>query len=130
MPVLSQSKRPTKPKARALATFTVRHGTLCLKVRVLPSIRDVHLEYIKGGKQRANGKTIHAFFEPTTHPIAKHVGTVVLPLNGRLEELIPHEVTHAVIHALGGVLSHDDEACCTAVGVLSARIARKVGSSV
>lgn len=117
-----------KPKARALATFTVRHGTLRLKVRVLPTTRDVHREYIKGGKQRANGKHVHAFFQPTA--TANHIGTVVLPSNGRLAELIPHEVAHAVIHALGGVLSHDDEACCTAVGVLSARITRKIKSAV
>jgi predicted SprT family Zn-dependent metalloprotease len=47
-----------------------------------------------------------------------------------LAELIPHEVTHAVMHRLGGVHCTDDESLATAVGVLSARIARKIEQGV
>lgn len=122
-----------KPKARALATFVVRHGTLCLKVRVLPSIQAVHREYAlhheDGAALSRNGKNVEAFFFPTKHPAATYDGNIVLPLNGsRLPELIPHEVSHAVLHKMRTVETHDDEAFATAVGILSARIDRKLRS--
>jgi hypothetical protein len=117
-------------KAAALMVFTVTHGNIRIKVRVLPTVRDVHREFVVGYARPRAGKIVHAFFAPTTHPSAKHLGTIVLPTNGRLAELIPHEVTHAVMHKLGGVHCTDDEALATAVGVLSARIARKIEQGV
>lgn len=110
----------------ALKIFTVNYNSIRIKVRVLPTIRDVHREYTAGLRRR-DGKTVHAFFVPNCSPSAKYTGTMVLPLDGRLEELIPHEVVHAVIGTIGGVHCSDDESLATAVGVLSARIARKIG---
>lgn len=106
-------------------TFTVRHGSIRIKVRVLPTIRDVHRAYqaSPGGRARP-GKIVHAFFRETL--AGKHAGTIFLPEDGQLYELVPHEVSHAVILAQGGVLPRDDEAHCTAVGILCARIFRRI----
>lgn len=110
--------------------FTVRHGRIRIKVTLRETVRDVHRAWLafNGGTRRRDGKTVHAFFWPTLSARAKHVGGIVLPLSGgNLAELVPHEVAHAVIHAQGGVLPHDDEAAATAIGALSARIFRKIG---
>lgn len=122
MPVLSQSKRA------ALKVFTVSYGGIRIKVRLLPTIRDVHREYTEG-KRRRDGKIVHAFFEPMRSPAAKYTGTMVLPLDGDLDELVPHEVVHAVMDKIGGVHFTEDETFAAAVGVLSARIARKIGAA-
>lgn len=111
-------------------TFTVRHGGIALKVTLRDTVEDVHQAYKANscpGTRYSNGQRVHAFFVPTQSASAKHVGGIVLPLaGGNLCELVPHEVTHAVIHAHGGVLPHDDEACATAVGRLSALIFRRL----
>jgi hypothetical protein len=112
---------------KALNTFYVSHGKCRIRVRVLPSVADVHREY-SIGECRRDGKIVHAFFFPA-RPDAMHVGTAVFPLDGQLEELIPHEVVHAVMHKMGGVHCTDDEALATTVGILSARIARKIGAA-
>lgn len=112
----------------ATITFTVRHGSIRLRVTLRDTVEDVHQAYKAcTGTRPSAGRIVHAFFAPTAAVTAKHVGIVVLPQRGgRLEELVPHEVTHAVIHAHGGVLPHDDEATATAVGLLSARIFRRL----
>lgn len=109
----------------AAKSFTVSHGGIRIKVRLLPTVRDVHRAYqaLPGGRARP-GKTIHAFFRETR--TGKHNGTIFLPQDGRLHELVPHEVSHAVIQAQGGVLPRDDEAYCIAVGILCARVFRRV----
>lgn len=111
-------------------TFTVRGGGIALKVTLRETVEDVHRAYKAcscPGTRYSNGQRVHAFFAPTASPTAKHAGIVVLPQRGgRLYELVPHEVTHAVIHAHCGVLPHEDEACATAVGVLCARIFRRL----
>jgi len=109
----------------AAKSFTVSHNSIRIKVRVLPTILDVHRAYqiAPGGRARP-GKIVHAFFRETR--TGKHTGTIFLPQDGRMPELVPHEVSHAVILAQGGVLPRDDEAYCTAVGILCARIFRRV----
>jgi len=111
----------------ASKTFTVSHGGIRLRVRVLETIKDVHRAYqaSPGGRART-GNIIPAFFLETRS--GKHVGTIFLPMDGRLQELVPHEVSHAVIHAQGGVLPRDDEAYCTTVGILCSRIFRRIGA--
>ncbi len=111
----------------ALKTFTVSYRGIRIKVRVLATIFDVYGEYLVGSP-RLDGMLVHAFFRPLYGSGAKHIGIIVLPLYGRLEELIPHEVIHAVLHKMCSVESLKDEAFATAVGVLSARIARKIGA--
>jgi hypothetical protein len=109
-------------------TFTVTHRKIRIKIKLLPTVVDVHRAYTGGTSvpRRVGSSVVHGFFAPSAQ--AKYIGTIVLPLNGSdLLETIPHEVAHAVIHAQNGVLSHDDEACCTAIGVLSAQIAKKIG---
>jgi len=105
----------------AAKTFTVSHGSIRIKVRLLPTVADVHREHQAVARRCHDGNTICAFFLPAQRA-ARHIGTIVLPLQGKLHEYVPHEVSHAVIHAQNGVLSHDDEACCTAIGRISARI--------
>jgi hypothetical protein len=113
---------------KALKVFSVKHNDIRIKVRLLPTIRDVHREHQRG-YLRAVGKTICAFFAPSRRSDAKHVGIIVLPLDKRLPEFIPHEVTHAVLHQMGSVLSTHDEAFATAVGVLSMLITKKIGAA-
>lgn len=110
---------------KALKLFTVSHGGIRVKVRLLPTVADVHREHQAIARRCHDGNNVCAFFMPAQR-VSRHVGTIVLPLQGKLRELVPHEVTHAVIHALNGVLSHDDEACCTAIGRISARIFRHI----
>lgn len=111
----------------ATKSFTVSHGSIRIKVKLLPTVADVHREHQTVARRCHDGKTVFAFFLPAQRA-SRYAGTVVLPLEGRLREFIPHEVTHAVIHALNGVLSHDDEACCTAIGRISARIFKHIES--
>lgn len=106
---------------RAIATFSVAHGGIRLRVRLLPTVIAVDAQYREGRRRRA-GQVVHAFFQPSASNAARHHGTIVLGMDGLLDELVPHEVTHAVIHCLRGVSANDDEAAATAVGVLSARI--------
>lgn len=111
----------------ATKTFTVSHGSISLRVRVLETIKDVHRAYQSspGGRARTGkGKFIPAFFLGTKN--GKHTGTIFFPRDGRLQELVPHEVAHAVIHAFNGVLSHDDEDCCTAIGALCEKVFRGI----
>ncbi len=106
-------------------TFTVSHGAIRIKVKLLPTIADVHREHQAVARRCYDGKTVYAFFLPAQR-VTRHVGIIVLPLQGRLREYVPHEVTHAVIHSLNGVLSHDDEACCTAIGRITSRIFKHI----
>lgn len=107
--------------SRALETFTVSHAGLRLRVRLLPSHREVEREF-HAGRRRRDGRFIHAYFAPTKSQSARHGGAIVLAGNGRLQELVPHEVTHAVMHRLGAAHCTDDEPLATAVGILTARI--------
>lgn len=110
---------------KALKLFTITHGSIRIRVKLLPTVADVHREHQAVARRCYDGKTVCAFFLPAQRA-SRYAGTIVLPLAGKLRELVPHEVTHAVIHALNGVLSHDDEACCTAVGRITARIFRHI----
>jgi hypothetical protein len=107
--------------------FTVDHKHIRLQVVVLPSVADVDARYRKG-RRRRDGQDIHAFFLPTNACRALHHGKVVLPADGNLDELVPHEVTHAVIHCLRGVSASDDEFAATAVGMLCAQIFKRIRS--
>jgi hypothetical protein len=115
-------------------TFYVQHGKIRLRVKLLPTVADVHRAYTgdKKSPRIARGDLVHGFFEGSVD--AKYVGTVALPMQGaNLLEIVPHEITHAVIHHLNGVLSHDDEPCSTAIGCLCAstfKQLRKMGVAV
>ena len=115
------------PSTKLRTGFTVTHGSIRIKVKLLPTVADVHRSHQTGCK-RAIGETVYAYFVPSAQA-ARHVGTIVLPMQGNLNEWIPHEVTHAVIHALNGVLRHDDEDCATAIGCISARIFKRVNQT-
>lgn len=104
---------------RALAVFTVEARGIRLRVRVLPHIEDVADAY-HGGSRRSERCRVHAFFQSGGRaPLA---GTIVLPADGRLDELVPHEAVHAVLHANGDVRAADDEEFALSVGLLSAKI--------
>jgi predicted SprT family Zn-dependent metalloprotease len=111
----------------ASKTFIVRHGSIRIKVKLLPTVADVHREYLKhnGIARCRDGKNAEAFTLRKSDK-ANEIGVVYLPEHGGdLFELIPHEVNHVVIHALNGVLSHDDEDAALAVGILSSRIFKR-----
>lgn len=112
--------------ARALAVFTVTLRGLALRVRVLPSAKDVDLEcrtYEK--RSRRSGPITRAFFAPA-RKLCGCAGTLVLSVDGRLAELVPHEVTHAVLHRIGGVAHAAEERLATDIGHLTARIFRQL----
>ena len=114
-------RKATSPasKARAVAVFTVEARGIRLRVRVLPSIEAVAEAY-HGGARRDDRCRVHAFFQSASR--APLVGTITLPADGRLDELVPHETVHAVLHACGEVRCHDDEEFALSVGLLSAKI--------
>lgn len=117
---------------RPLESFSVSHRGLRLRVRLYASTRQVHRIY-GGGGRRGGGLETHAFYLASKSQSARHAGLIALPGNGRLIELVPHEVTHAVMDRLGEVRSDDDERLARAVGVLSARIItrlRRIGYAV
>ncbi len=115
-------------KAAALMVFAVSYGGIRLRVRVLPHAKDVYTECTGAKKWRARAELPRAFFRPAV--AGKYTGTIVLAGNDDLAEIVPHEVTHAVLHKMRLVETHDDEAFALAVGVLSARIARKIKRGV
>lgn len=110
-------------------TFNVRHDSILIKVTLLETVRAVQMAYqaFHNGAHTQNS----AFFYPTLSVSARHIGGIVLPLNGgNLNELVPREVAHAVIHAIirtrRCVLAHDKETTAAAIERISARIIRRV----
>lgn len=115
--------------ARALARFTVCHPGIRVHVRLLPGVTDVDAACLRheGRQRRRRGSwTTRAYFAPAATS-AYHrnnlVGTIVLPANGDLTELIPHEVTHAVMTRYWLLREDDEEDLATVVGRLCAKIA-------
>lgn len=106
---------------RALASFTVRHRRLRLRVRLLATITDVDAEFYVGYPRQKDHRVVFAYFAPAG-VLAPHIGTITIPCDADLTEIIPHEVTRAVMYHIGGVHCSDDEALATAVGVLTSRI--------
>ena len=109
--------------ARALRVFRVAHAGICLRVRLLPTTAAVDQEY-REGKRRRGPHQVRAFFRSS--PSGSVLGTIVLGLDGRLEEEIPHEVFHAVLHHQRMVHAENDEPAAYAVGILSAKIFKGV----
>ena len=110
-----------------MTLFNVAHKRIKLRVRLLPTVADVDAEAkLRTGLKVRRGHRVHAYFQPTSTAGAEFMGTVVFPLNGRLDELVPHEVTNGVIHHMRAVSANDDEAAATAVGMLSAKIFKQI----
>lgn len=104
-------------------TFTAAARGIRVRVRVLPSVAAVHAESLAAGAS-GERRTNHALFHPSRDvPVAGGiVGTIVLPVDGALLDLVPHEVTHAVMHDLRAVCHSADEELATRIGLLSAAI--------
>lgn len=112
-------------RTRALQVFHVSVAGLRLRVRVLPDVPALDAEF-RGGRRRQSGLMVHGYFMPAA-PGARLVGTIGLPLAGTdLREIVPHEVSHAVIHHLQGVSARDDEPAALAIGRLCAAILPKL----
>ncbi|CUI61108.1 Uncharacterised protein [Achromobacter xylosoxidans] len=112
-------------RARALMVFHVVVAGMRLRVRLLPTVADVDAEY-RGGRRRSDRKVVHGYFQAAA-PGARVIGTVAVPLSGsNLREIVPHEVSHAVIHHLQGVSARDDEAAASAIGLLCAAIFSRI----
>lgn len=112
-------------QTRALAAFVVGHKDIKVRVRLLASHVEVGREFREGSRRLA-GLHIHGYFAPARRASAACVGTIALACDKRLAETVPHEVTHAVMHKLGGVHCSDDERLATAVGMLTARIVTRL----
>jgi len=113
-------------KTRAIACFVVTVKTLSVRVRVLPSAVDVDAECrVKEGRRKRGEPTARAFFAPRRSGRGC-VGTIVLPADGNLAELVPHESVHAVMQYLGAVERERDESLATLVGLLSEKILAQI----
>lgn len=110
---------------RAVATFTVAAQGIRVRVRLLATWREVDAEYRGTSRPRRDGKCVPAFFAPAGAGAAS-AGTIVLSADGRHDDLVPHEVTHAVVWGLAGVHVNDDERAATAIGLLTARIHARI----
>lgn len=113
--------------ARAVAVFTVGLRGRKLRVRVLPTEDDVDAECRRyEGRRSASSNVITSacFLPPRNN--WKAVGAIVLPADGRLTELVPHEVVHAVLYRAGGVHTSSDEGFAKDVGRICARIFRQL----
>lgn len=107
------------------STFDVHYAGIRIKIKLLPTIRDVHRAYRHGPKLIV-GHTVHAFYAPAKRK-CKFDGTIVLPADENLIELVAHEVVHAVMWRIGTwVHCNDDEKLADAVGVLTARILARI----
>lgn len=114
---------------RALACFSVSHAGLRLRIRLLPNVRSVDREFRAACRPAAlyEGLHVNAYFMSARRADARHAGTIALPAaGGQLLELVPHEVTHAVMHWIGGVHCTQDERLATAIGRLTVRILTKI----
>ena len=113
--------------SRALAVFTVGLRGRKLRVRVVPTEDDVDAECRRyEGRRSASSRTItNAYFQPPRNNW-KSAGIIVLPADGRLNELVPHEVVHAVLYRVGGVHTTSDESFATDVGRICASILRQI----
>lgn len=108
-----------------LSTFSVSHGKLRLQIQVLKSVWDVEKAFSIGSKPAKKKLIAHAFFEQFGKR-SKHFGRIVLPSDGSLSELIPHEVAHAVISYFETVSGDHEEMAATAIGRLSALIFNRI----
>ena len=106
-----------------LLKFKVSYGIVRVTVYLLNSVHDVHMEYYSGSRCR-NGQKVNAFFMGTVSESSKRTGSIVLARNSLLEECVPHEVAHAVLHKLVEVSRMDDEYMAKAIGILTSRITR------
>lgn len=110
-------------KPRAVASFTAAARGTRVRVRVLASVADVDAES-RAPRTPDKQRLHHAIFRPR-HEVphaAGPLGTIILPADGALLELVPHEATHAVMHELRAACHTDDEELATTVGLLSAAI--------
>lgn len=108
-------------RIKALRTFSISHQGIRLQVRLLARLADVDALY-RGGKRRNTREITHGFFQPRRSATAQHHGLIVLALECNLDEIVPHEVGHAVVHCMQGVSASNDEAAATAIGMLSSKI--------
>lgn len=118
----------TEPKS--LFTFFVSHGIHKLRVIVFQTVKDVHREYKRTMPDAwhisREGKKVHGFFYPAARLTKGHAGTIVLPLIGRLEEFVPHEVFHAVFAFYEERMLFFEEDVAASVGIFSAKILEKI----
>lgn len=114
---------------RAVATFIAAAEGIRVRVRLLATMHEVDAAFRGTSRPRRDGLCVPAFFDPAG-PGAASAGTIVLAADSGHDDLVPHEVTHAVVHACKGVHVDDDERAATAIGLLTARIharLRKLG---
>jgi len=114
---------------RALKVFDVSYKGIKLHVRVLPHAKDVMREFRSGGTKwkLGKGKMSEGFFSGNCLP-ARYTGTVVVAGNAELNEVVPHEVVHAVLWKMEQVNTIDDEPFAYAVGALTRLILDQIGT--
>lgn len=106
----------------SVAMFYVGHKGLILRIILKKKgrLHKAHQRKFKRSKSKVRG-----YFFPAGEK-KPYLGTIVLPAAADLTELIPHEVSHAVLHMLGRVSRNDDEKCAEWIGILSSMIFKTV----
>jgi hypothetical protein len=112
---------------KAKMVFYVGYKGLTYRVRLMENIEAVSREY-KATHHDPAARNMHvcAFFSPSVRKCSHVIGTLVFPLTGQLEELIPHEVFHGVLHHFRSVHRFEDEPFAEILGKLSAKIYKKI----
>lgn len=112
---------------RALKQFTVSHETIRLRVKVYSHAKDIYALLNNGAKWRASYAELpHGAFIASRSSAARFIGTILLSGNQDLNDDVPHEVAHAVVHFYGGISATTDEPAAYAIGRLTSKILKKV----
>lgn len=112
-------------KARAFGIFTVRYRAVRIKVRVLTTLAEVHRDFRLIAKP-LQGEFVSGFFLPSVSKANRHIGTIVLPADGDLLTIVPHEVVHAVMQHIKFADVDTDEPLATLTGKISGEILRRL----
>lgn len=106
-----------------MITFTIKRRNHTVRVRLLPTVKDVHRALTPRGRAR-DGKITHGFFQGNA---TNGNGLIVLPVNAP-PGLVAHESVHAGKHwqAHWGGRTDAEEELATIVEHLTDRICTRI----
>jgi len=123
--------RKSSPATKALLAFGLRMGEFRVHVRLLPTIDDVESAYFGAAKKaaRLRSNRVHGFFAYPPRS-SKTPGTIFLAADSDLLDIVPHEVSHAVVRYTRAVRPGKDEKAAALIGAVSSRILRRISGHI